>query len=90
MLVSLVKIDKVGNSFVLKEKNINKEDVSTTETSHEYKNKLKEGILPDNLSQYHEFTEIRMKSGERFVVVGSCDAINEKLGTKRNKMLLFD
>jgi len=90
MLVSLVKIDKNRELFYLKEKLVNSEDVSTVEPSLEFKQKLKEGLLPKDLSPHHEFSVIVTKSGEKFTVVGSCKMVSEKLGKKKDKMLLFD
>lgn len=93
-MVKLVEICEAPNSsnvsrakYSLREIYINPKHVVSLRGEPKYKQKLQEGVLPENLDLRQEFTRVVLDKGSvglEVVVVGDPTAINKKLKGARH------
>ena len=95
MMVKLVEIYEnrkfADRKFLLREVFINPEQVVYIREEQNYKTLLKEGLLPDELANFQEFSRICMNQGQAhgsdIIVVGEPRAIEQKLREKQKQLL---
>ena len=88
-MIKLVEICEIANAvrapnhkYTLREIYVNPKHVISLKEELNYKQKLKEGTLPENLNLKQQFTRVTLDKGHtglEVVVVGSPDIINSKL-----------
>ena len=79
------------NKYLLREVYVNSEHVVCLREDSLFRQKLKEGVLPEGLNREQQFTRIYLNRGQAgldIVVVGLPSSIQEKLGLIKDKQLL--
>lgn len=95
VLVKLVEIYEnrkfSDRNFLLREVFINPEQVVYIREEEGYKTLLKEGLLPDGLANFQEFSRICMNQGQAhgsdIIVIGEVSSVEKKLRVKQKQIL---
>ena len=93
-MIKLVEVCEVSNAsnntnkrYSLREIYVNPKHVVSLRSEPKYKQKLQEGILPDDLDLRQEFTRLTLDKGNvgvEVVVVGDPNLVNGKLKGGKN------
>ena len=95
MMVKLVEVYEerkfADRKFSLREVFINPEQVVYIREEQNYKTLLKEGLLPDELANFQEFSRICMNQGQAhgsdIIVIGEVSSVEKKLRVKQKQIL---
>ncbi len=78
-------------NYTLREIYINPKHIVSLREDEGFKEKLREGLLPDDLNNDHQFTRIVLDKGQvglEIVVVGTPRTIEERMQGGENELLL--